>query len=323
MKAIIQTTYGSADVLQLKEISRPVPADNEVLVKIHAAAVNPLDWHFMRARPFPMRLISGILKPKNKILGADIAGQVEAVGNNVKQFQPGDKVYGDIFNGGFAEYVCVAEEKLVLKPDNISFEETAAVPIAGLTALQCLRNQGQIRAGQKVLINGASGGVGTFAVQLAKFFEADVTAVCSTGNVDMVHSIGADQVIDYKKEDFTLTGQKYDLILDNVGNRSLNEIKRIIGPEGIYLLNGYSPALMLRLMIRSGKSKGGGQTLRSADVQKANQDDLGFLKDLLKAGKIKPVIDKVYPLKEVADAVRYLEDGHARGKVVISVGNSQ
>ena len=270
----------------------------------------------MRAAPIFMRFISGLLKPKNNILGADIAGQVEAVGTNVKQFQAGDEVYGDISRRGFAEYVCVSEDKLVLKPANLSFEAAAAVPIAGLTALQCLRDQGQIQPGQKVLINGASGGVGTYAVQIAKYFGAEVTGVCSTRNVDMVRSIGADQVIDYVREDFTQNGHLYDLILDNVGNHSISDIKRILGPNGMYLLNGYSPALMVRLMLPSGA---GGQTMRSADVAKPNQSDLEFLKELLEAGNVVSVIDRVYPLSETPEAIRYLEEGHARGKVIISL----
>jgi len=319
MKAIVCTKYGSPGVLQLKEVEKPIPKDNEVLVKIRAAAVNPLDWHFMRAKPFVMRFISGLLKPRNKILGADIAGQVEAVGKSVKQFQAGDEVYGDIFNRGFAEYVCVTEDKLVLKPSSLSFNEAAAVPVAGLTALQCLRDDGKIRSGQKILINGASGGVGTFAVQIAKLFGAEVTGVCSTRNLDMVRSIGADKTIDYTKEDFTKNGQLYDLILDNVGNRSFTDIKRILGPNGTYLLNGYAPALMLQLILRSRKLKRQGQTMRNTSVEKANQSDLEYLKELLETGKVKPVIDRCYPLSQTAEAIRYLEQGHARGKVIITV----
>ena len=322
MQAIVYTKYGSPDVLQLNEVPKPVPGDDEMLVKIHAASANPLDWRFMRAAPFFMRFFSGLLKPKNKILGADIAGQVEAVGTNVKQFQAGDAVYGDIFNRGFAEYVCVTEDKLALKPANLSFEEAAAVPVAGLTALQCLRDQGKVQPGQKVLINGASGGVGTFAVQIARSFGAEVNGVCSARNVDMVRSIGADQVIDYTGEDFTQNGQIYDLILDNVGNRSVSDIKRILASNGKYLLNAYAPALMLKLKLQSGDSKTGGQILRNTDVEKANQSDLEFLKALLEAGKVVPVIDRVYPLKEVAEAIRYLEEGHARGKVVITIQNN-
>ncbi|MFG6107249.1 NAD(P)-dependent alcohol dehydrogenase [Leptothoe sp. EHU-05/26/07-4] len=321
MKAIVYTKYGPPDVLQLKEVQKPAPKDDEVLVKIHAAAANPLDWHFMRASPFIIRFISGLLKPnpKNRMLGADIAGLVEAVGPNVKQFKVGDQVYGEISRGGFAEYGCVTEDKLVLKPAKLSFEQVAAVPVAGLTALQCLRDQGQIQSGQKVLINGASGGVGTFAIQIAKFFGAVVTGVCSTQNLDTVRSLRANQVIDYTREDFTQTGQLYDLILDNVGNRSISDIKRIVSPNGTYLLNAYAPTLMLQLMLQPGKSKTGGQTMRNTDITKANQSDLEFLTELLAADKIVPVIDRVYPLSEVADAIRYLETGHARGKVVITL----
>lgn len=319
MKAIAYTQYGAPDVLHLTEIPKPTPGDDEVLVKIRAAAANPLDWHFMRASPFIIRLISGFLKPRNQILGADIAGQVEAVGTNVKQLKVGDEVYGEISRGGFAEYVCVPEDKLVLKPSNLSFEQAAAVPVAGLTALQCLRDQGQIQPGQTVLINGASGGVGTFAVQIAKSFGAVVTGVCSTRNVDRVRSIGADRVIDYTSEDFTQNGQLYDLILDNVGNRSISDIKCILAPNGTYLLNAYAPTLMLQLMLRSGSSKAGGQTMRNTDVTQANQSDLESLKELLETGKVVSIIDRVYPLSEVADAIKYLEDGHARGKVVITL----
>jgi NADPH:quinone reductase-like Zn-dependent oxidoreductase len=319
MKAIVYEKYGPPDVLQLKEVEKPAPRDNEVLVKIHAASTNPLDWHYMRAAPFFMRFVSGLLKPKNKFLGADIAGQVEAAGTNVTQFQPGDEVFGDISRGGFAEYACVTEGYLARKPANISFEEAAAVPVAGLTALQCLRDQGQLQPGQKVLINGASGGVGTYAVQIAKSFGAEVTGVCSTRNVEMVLSIGADQVIDYTSEDFTQSGQLYDLILDNVGNRSLSDIKRLLAPKGMYLLNAYSPALMVQLMLPSGSSRARGQTIRNSDIAKIDQNDLNFLKELLEAGKIVSVIDRRYPLSKVPEAIRYLEGGHARGKVVITI----
>ncbi|MEO1351030.1 MAG: NAD(P)-dependent alcohol dehydrogenase [Cyanobacteria bacterium J06635_15] len=319
MKAVTYTKYGPPEVLQLQSVQKPIPGDNEVLIKIRAAAANPLDWHFMRAAPFIIRFISGLLKPRHQILGADIAGQVEAVGGNVKQFKVGDEVYGGISRGGFAEYVCETEDKLVLKPANLSFEQAAAVPIAGLTALQCLRDQGQIQSGQRILINGASGGVGTFAVQLAKVFGAVVTGVCSTQNVDGVRSIGADRVIDYTRQDFTQTGQLYDLVFDNVGNRSIADIKRILAPNGKYLLNAYAPTLMLQLMLRSGKSKTSGQTMRNTDVMKPNQADLEYLKALIEADKVISVIDKVYPLSEVADAIAYLETGHARGKVVITL----
>ncbi|MFC1997564.1 NAD(P)-dependent alcohol dehydrogenase [Chloroflexota bacterium] len=319
MKAIIYTKYGPPDVLHLEEVKKPIPGDDEVLVKICAAAVNPLDWHFMRAVPFLMRFVSGLLKPKNKILGADIAGKIEAIGTNIKQFKAGDEVYGDISSGGFAEYVCVTADKLVLKPANLSFDEAAAVPVAGLTALQCLRDQGQVQPGQKVLINGASGGVGTFAVQIAKHFGAEVTGVCSTRNVEMVRSIGADHVIDYTSEDFTQNGLYYDLVLDNVGNRSVSDIKRILAPNGMYLLNAYSPALMLKVMLQSGNSKSEGQTIRNSDIAKPNQIDLDFLKELLETGSVVAVIDRVYPLREVAEAIGYLEEGHVRGKAIITV----
>ena len=280
MKAVVYKRYGPPDVLQIQSVQKPMPGDDEVLVKVHAAATNPLDWHFMRATPFIIRFISGLLKPKNqyRILGADISGQVEAVGTNVKQFKVGDKVYGAISRGGFAEHVCVTEDKLVLKPANLSFEQAAVVPVAGLTALQVLRNQGQIQAGQTLLVNGSSGGVGTFAVQIARSFGAIVTGVCSTRNIEMVRSIGADQVIDYTHQDFTQTDQLYDLIFDNVGNRSISEIKRILSPNGTYLLNAYAPALMLQLMLRSGKSKNSGQKMCNTDITQENPSDLEFLK---------------------------------------------
>jgi len=319
MKAIIRTKYGSEDVLQLKQVEKPTPKEDEVLVKIHAAAVNPLDKYFMRGTPVFIRFVAGLLKPKHKTLGADIAGQVEAVGNNVTQFQPGDEVYGDIHRGGFAQYASVSEKLLVLKPTNASFDEAAAIPVAGLTAVQILRDQMQIKPGQKILINGASGGVGTYAVQVAKHYGAEVTGVCSTRNVEMVRSIGADQVIDYTKEDFTQTGDFYDLILDNVGNRSLSDLKRILAPNGIYLLNAFAPKLMLQLGFQSGKSKKSSQTLGNSDVAKANQKDLEFLTELFEAGKIVSVIGQVYPLSETPAAIRHLEGGHAQGKLIITI----
>ena len=322
MKAIVYTKYGLPDVLQLKEIEKPTPKDNDVLVKVNAASVNYSDWAFVRGKPFLVRLFQGLLKPKNKILGADIAGLVEAVCRNVTQFQPGDEVYGDLSGcgwGGFAEYVSVPENALALKPTSATFEEAAAVPQAGLVALQGLRDKGQIQPEQKVLINGASGGIGTIAVQIAKSFGAEVTGVCSTRNLDMVRSIGADQVIDYTSEDFTRNGQIYDLILDNVGNRSVSDIKRILASNGTYLLNAYAPALMLKLKLLSGNSKTGGQTMRNSDVAKPNQNDLVLLKELLEAGRVVSVIDRRYQLSEVPEAIRYLEEGHARGKVIITV----
>ena len=320
MKAIVCTKYGPPDVLQLKEVEKPTPKDNEVFVKVHAASVNPLDWHFMRGQPFLVRLmVGGLLKPKQKILGADIAGRVEAVGRNVKQFQPGDEVFGGNGVGGFAEYVCLTENSLALKPANISFEEAAAVPVAALTALQGLRDYGQIQPEQKVLINGAGGGVGTFAVQIAKSFGAQVTGVCSTMKLDMVRSIGADQVIDYTGEDFTQNRQRYDLILDAAAYRSISDYKRALSPKGIYVLVGGSMALMFRVMlVGPWLSMTGSKKMRTV-MTKINKKDLALMKELLEAGKVIPVIDRRYSLSEVPEAIEYLEEGHARGKVVITV----
>ena len=323
MKAIVFTEYGSPDVLQLKEVEKPSPKEDEVLVKVHAAAGNPLDWHFMRGEPFLARLENGVQKPKITRLGADIAGRVEAVGNHVTQFQPGDEVFGEKFEsglGGFAEYVSVPERALALKPANVSFEAAAAVPIAALTALQGLR-KGQIRSGQKVLINGASGGVGTFAVQIAKALGTEVTGVSSTRNLDMVRSIGADHVVDYTKEDFTRNGQQYDLIFDAVGNRSLSEYKRALSPDGICVIAGFTTLSRLfeHMVLGPLTSMIGSQKIGMMDTAHTNKDDLLFIKGLLEAGKIVPVIDRCYPLSETAEAIRYLETGRARGKVIITV----
>ncbi len=321
MKAIVYTKYGPPDVLQLKEVEKPVPKDNEVLVKIRAASLNAADDHLLRADPFIVRLFSGLFKPKHKILGADIAGRVEAVGGNAKRFQPGDEVFGDIFSygfGGFAEYACAGEDVLVLKPADISFEEAAAVPIAAITALQGLRDKGHIQPGQKVLINGASGGVGTFAVQIAKSFGAEVTAVCSSRNLDMARSIGADHVIDYTKEDFTKSGHRYDLILAANGYHPLSAYKRALSPGGTYVMAGGSGAQMFQAMaLGPWMSIVGGKKMVGLSA-KSNQKDLVFIKELLEAGKVKPVIDRRYALSGVADAFRYLEKEHARGKVVIT-----
>ena len=323
MKAIVYTEYGSPDVLQLKETAKPTPKDNEVLVKVYAVSVNAADLHLLRADPFLIRLSSGLLKPKNQILGSDIAGRVEAVGNNVKQFKPGDEVFGDISAngwGGFAEYACAREDAFALKPSNLSFEEAAAVPMAAVTALQGIRYAGQIRPGQKVLIHGASGGVGSFALQLAKSSGAEVTAVCSTRNLDMARSIGADHVIDYTKEDFTQTGQQYDLIIAANGDRSISEYRRALSPQGTYVQTGGSVRQMTQAMLQGPWiSRAGSQKMGNMGVAKPNQDDLVLVKELLEAGKVKPVIDRCYPLSETADALRYLEEGHAQGKVVITV----
>ena len=323
MKAIVYTKYGPPEVIELKEVEKPTPKDNEVLVKVHAASVNPLDWHALRGTPFMFRLMGGgLLKPKNKILGADVAGRVEAVGRNVKQFQPGDEIFGDLYwcgSGGFAEYVSVPENALALKPASTTFEEAAAVPQAAFTALHGLRDKGQVQPGQKVLINGASGGVGVFAVQIAKSFGAEVTGVCSTRNLDMVRSIGADQVIDYTQEDFTQNGQRYDLILDNVGNRSISDSKHALSPKGIYVLVGFSMSLMFQVMFLGPWISMTGSKKMGILFPKENKKDLVFMKELLEAGKVVPVIDRRYPLSEVAEAIRYLEEGHARGKVVITL----
>ncbi len=333
MKAITFDRYGSPDVLQLQEIDKPVVKDGDVLVRVRAASANPYDWHMMTGRPYFMRMQSGLLKPKINGLGADLAGQVEAVGKNVTRFRPGDEVFGEVDVevpgkpaleiGSFAEYVCVSEDSVEQKPANLTFEEAAAVPMAGFTALQGLRDIGQLQPGQKVLINGASGGVGTFAVQIAKSFGAEVTGVCSTRNVDMVRSIGADQVIDYTREDFTRSGQRYDLMLDNVGNRSLSECRRVLNPKGVYLLSFGRPdrrwlGPLVQLLGAVLLSPFVSQKLVTW-VAKLSKEDLLVLKELIEAGKVTPVIDRTYPLNETPEAIRYLEEGHARGKVVITV----
>ena len=324
MKAMVYHTYGSPDVLKLEEVQKPVPQDDEVLVKIHATSVNAGDWHLLRAKPFLMRLMGyGLLKPKHTILGSDIAGRVEAVGRNVTQFQPGDEIFGDLTKcgfGAFAEYVCASEDALALKPANVTFEEAAAVPLAAVTALQGLRAKGQIKPGQKVLIYGAGGGVGTFAVQIAKSFGAEVTAVCSTRNVDMVRSIGADHVIDYTQADFTKNGQRYDLIFAVNGYHSIFDYKRALNAKGVYVFIGGSIAAMFQAMFLGPViSMTGRQKMGSMGVAQPSQQDLVFMKELLEAGKVVPVIDRRYPLGETAEALRYLEEGHAKGKVVITV----
>ena len=327
MKAIVYEKYGPPDVLQLKEVEKPTPKDDEVLIKVHAASANPADWHLLRATPFLARLAVGLLKPKYKILGSDIAGRVDAVGRNVKQFHPGDEVFGDRFAcgwGGFAEYVAVAENRIALKPANVTFEEAAAVPLAAFTALQGLR-KGQIQSGQKVLINGASGGVGTFAVQIAKSFGAEVTGVCSTRNLDMVRSIGADHVIDYTQEDFTKNGQTYDLIYCAVGNRSAADYKRALNPNGICVVAGFttmSHMLFQVVFLGAWVSMTGSKKIGAMGTVIPNKEDLVFIKELLETGKVVPVIDRRYPLSETAEAIRYLEEGHAQGKVVITVAHN-
>ena len=325
MKAVVRRCYGPPDVLALERVEKPIAADHEVLVKVHAAAINPLDWHYMRGKPYLMRVESGLGAPQNPRLGVDFAGTVEAVGGKVTLFKPGDEVFGGRF-GALAQYVTVAEDRaLVLKPANLSFEQAGSVGIAAVTALQALRDKGKVQPGQKVLINGASGGVGTFAVQIARALGAKVTGVCSTRNVRLVRSLGADQVIDYTSEDYTRSGQHFDVILDNVGNRALLDNRRVLTPEGKYILiGGGGPdagpwiepfigaidALVLSWFV----SQDMGMFL--ADL---NQADLNVLRELMQTGKVTPVVDRRYLLSEAAEAIRYLEEGHARGKVVISV----
>ena len=321
MKAIVYTEYGSPDVLKLEEIEKPTPKDGEVLVRVHATSVNQFDWHLLTADIFLVRLAKGLLKPKNPILGADIAGRVEAVGKSVTQFRPGDEVFGDTsaLGGGFAEYVCVPESALAHKPANLSFEEAAAVPMAAITALQGLRDKGQIKPGKKVLIQGASGGVGTFALQLAKVFGAEVTAVSSTRNLSQSRSLGADHVIDYTKEDFAQNGQHYDLIFAVNGYHPISAYKRALTPGGIYVMAGGKQAQMFQAMLMGWWISRGGDKKMGVLTAKANQKDLMLIKDLLETGKIVPVIDRKFPLAQTAEALRYLGAGHARGKVVISV----
>src|SRR5258706_1590198 len=326
MKAIEYTRYGSPDVLELKEIEKPTPKDNEVLINIHAASVNALDWHYVRGMPLIARMGLGLGKPKEPRIGADFSGQVEATGKDVTEFKPGDEVFG-ARTGAFAEYICKVEKTLALKPANLTFEQAAAVPVAACTALQGLRDAGKIQSGQKVLINGAAGGVGTFAVQIAKGFGAEVTAVCSTRNVDMVRSLSADYVIDYTKDDFTQTCLRYDLIFVNAGNRSLSDLRRVLTPNGILVFNNGGP-----LSASQGRLLGPlADRFKVAIVARfvshkmvafdasVTKEDLLVLKGLIEAGKVKPAIERTYPLSETAEAIRYLEDGHARAKVVITI----
>jgi NADPH:quinone reductase-like Zn-dependent oxidoreductase len=323
MKAIVSTKYGPPDVLQFKEIATPTPADDEVLIKVCAASVNPLDSFFMRGPLFFLPMIGGLLKPKHRVLGCDIVGRVEAVGRHVKQFQPGDEVFGGKGVGGFAEYACVMEDKLARKPANVSFEDAAAVPIAAITALQGLRDKGRIQPGHKVVVDGASGGVGTFAVQIAKAFGAEVTAVCSTRNVDRARSIGADHVIDYTREDFTQSGQRYDLILGANAHHSIFDYRRALTRDGVFVMVGGGWIQILQaLLLGPVLSRMGSKKMRFF-IAKMNTKDLVVLKDLLEAGKVVPVIDRRYPLSDAAEALRYREEGHAQGKVVITVEHSK
>lgn len=326
MKAAVYRRYGPPDiVVRIEDVEKPAPKDDEVLIRVHAASVNPYDWHFMRGTPYFLRMMTGVRRPKFTGIGVDAAGEVEAVGKNVAQFKPGDKVFGAC-RGAFAEYTCASQARLVPKPDNVTFEQAASVPIAAISALQGLRDKGHVQHGQKVLINGAAGGVGTFAVQIAKSFGANVTGVCSARNAEMVRSIGADEVIDYAREDFTKSGQHYDVILDCVGNHSLLAYRRVLNPKGIYVVvGGSSSPWMIRFLARliAGPvlSLFVSQNMGTLGA-KIEKKDLIMLRELLGAGKVKPVIDKSYGLREVPDAIRYLEKGHARGKVVITLEDS-
>jgi len=325
MKAIVYCDYGLAN-LKFQDIEKPVPEDDQVLVRVHAASVNPYDWHFVEGTPKIMRAMGvGLRKPKETRLGVDYAGTVEAVGKNVTQFKPGDEVFGGR-DGAFAEYVCPrASRAIALKPGAVTFEQAASLNIAGITALQAVRDRGKVQAGQKILINGASGGVGTFAVQIAKSFGADVTGVCSTKNLDLVRSLGADHVIDYTKEDFTKSDQRYDVVLDNVANHSLREFRRILTPTGKYVMiggGGVNEQGLIGMLARPLKamvlSKFVGQQMGMM-MAEMNQKDLTVLADMMQSGKLKAVIDRTYKLSEVPEAIRYVEEGHARGKVVITV----
>jgi NADPH:quinone reductase-like Zn-dependent oxidoreductase len=325
MKAIAYEKFGSADVLELSEVRKPDVERDEVLVRVRAASPNPWDWHFMRGLPYIARVVGGVgvRRPTKSVLGTDIAGKIEAVGSDVTRFRPGDEVFGFVGGGGFAEYVSAPEGLLALTPVNLSFEQAATVPLAAVTALQGLRDAGEIRPGQKVLIVGASGGVGTFAVQIAKWFGADVTGVSSTRNLELVRSIGADSVIDYTREDFTRGGQKYDLIFQLAGTASPYACRRALTRTGrLVLSSGDSPGRFIGAVSRIIKaallSPFIGQTMRTL-ATKPSSEDLQFLKGLIEAGSVSPVIDRTYPLSEAADAIRYLETGRARGKVVISV----
>lgn len=329
MKAITYSKYGSPDVLQFEDVEESTPGDDEVLIKVRAASVNPYDWHLLRGKPYPLRIAAGLRKPKNKRLGVDVAGEVEAVGRNVTRFKPGDDVFG-VSRGAFAEYACASESKLAAKPGNVTFEQAASAPIAGLTALQGLRRGGlsdkeEIPPGKKVLINAAAGGVGTFAIQIAKALGAEVTGVCGTRNLDMVRSIGADHVIDYTREDFTKGGRRYDLILDCVANHSLSAFRQVLSPKGNYIMVGAADgggrwmiSLLTRLLKVMVLSWFASQKLVMVGA-KLSQEDLTLLHDFMKSGKLTPVIDRRYSLREVPAAIGYLEEGHARGKIVITL----
>ncbi len=325
MRAVVYCDYGTADVLRLEDVAKPVPGDDELLVRVHAAGVNPLDWHYMRGTPYVMRLSSGLRKPKDTRVGVDYAGTVEAVGRNVTRFKPGDEVFGGR-SGALAQYVAVRQDRAVaLKPANVSFEQAGAVAIAATTALQGLRDAGRVQPGDKVLINGASGGVGTFAVQIAKAMGAEVTGVCSTRNVELVRSLGADHVIDYTRDDYSAGGQRYDVILDNVGNRSLSENRRVLAPEGRYVLiggggpdDGHWIGPFVKPIQAALMSPFVSQDMGML-LAKLSNEDMNRLAELMRSGAVTPVIDRRYRLQEAAEAIRYLEQGRARGKVVVTM----
>ena len=324
MKAIVHAKYGSPDVLQLKEVDRPIPKEDEALVRVHAASVNAGDLETVRGAWFAR--FGGLLRPTHKILGTDLAGRVEAVGRNVKRFQPGDEVWGDLSFpygfGTFAEYVAVSEKALALKPASMTFEEAATYPHSAIISLQNLRDKGRVQQGTKVLINGAGGGMGTFAVQIAKFYEAEVTGVDSARKLDLLRSIGADHVIDYTQEDYTKTGQRYDVIIDLVAHRSVFDYRRALSPEGVFVIIGGSFGTMLQVIVLGALiSKMGSKRLGINVWEQNNREDLGFLTELYEAGKVMPVIDRRYPLSQVPEALRYLEEGRALGKVVITMEN--
>lgn len=322
MKAIISNKYGSPDILEFKEVKNPIPDENQVLIKIYAASLNYGNLVLLKGEPFLARFAFGLFKPKYIIPGGDISGKVESVGKNVKHFKPGDEVFGDLSGcgwGGFAEYATVPENSLVMKPSNISYEEAAAVPMAATTALQSLRDKGKIKSGQKVLINGASGGVGTFAVQIAKSFGAEVTAVCSTRNLDIIKSIGADNVIDYTKENFTKNNELYDIILAVNGYQPISAYKGSLSQNGKYVMVGGSGAQLTQAMILGPLLSMTGSKKLGSFLQRPNQTDLIFIRDLIEAGQLKPVIDRYYKMSEVPNAFRYFEEGHTQGKIVITM----
>lgn len=322
MKAIVYREYGGPEVLRYEEVEKPLPKDNEVLIKVHVASVNPLDWRLMSGKPAPLRLAMGLRKPRSGRPGVDVAGLVETIGNNVTQFKSGDAVFGSC-SGAFAEYACAAESKIAMKPKIVTFEDAASVNVAGLTALQGLRDKGKVHAGSKVLINGAAGGVGTFAVQIGKHLGVHVTGVCSTRNVEMVRSLGADEVIDYTRDDFTKGNQRYDVILDCVGNHSFSEYRRVLSPEGrsvgVGAPHDFSMGALLASIIKDVALSASGKQKFVTFIAKSSQSDLTLIGELIASGKVKPVIEKIYPLSEAAEAVRHVEKGHARGKVLIRV----